>query len=842
MIVSALVVAGCTEHDMYDQQAVEQLENQTIYDNASQIFGEIDPNQDWNSVTSSSVTIKANADLQDIVKVQILTESPFMNPNAKVLNEASASYGESVKLVFDAPNVYTRLIAACVNKNGVYYAKGFNIGETEVSFQNSNKKQARRRAAADTYNFPALSNFELPTNKSFVSYNGIRAQRANEGISAGYMDLWKNSGWENDRMWRNNSTNNSKENNYKINYSGSEWYMQNYSIRRDLAQGLSDEEKQNLQDIFENYLYWKQGSDDTYHKNNLDIIRNSKMVALYNNEFEANGEPVIVSPVQATSYEMASCDMYYYYYNPENVAGMSEAEEVQYIQNLPKFMAISMFDAMLSRSGSSEFYKNHEYVLPYYGDALDVTELSDFTTDGKVYRIRNGFQLNGENYFMVYHNSENWRLATEYAEDSPKLDLQLWQIFKSSDGKSCYLYNVGAKCYLYYTGNWNTAFTGADYLDGNIPTFMLLEEEGGIYHFNRNNTVGLGSDLGGANKGFWSDKTAAKSGTKYNWYLDEYQGERTIAKKAKVEKLNKTYSAQSFAIPKGYRIGFLMRKAIDNSADAFNHYIGTSFDFKKNGDIYGDGRLNKQVNMFPDHFMGSYNAGVISPEDPRIAIFYANNKMYATFEDGADANFADMIMEISNGVTIVEDAQEIAENPYSLCFEDRPNTADYDVNDVVIRCLRKDKTTLTLSLMATGADDKVVIRGATGWEYNDKEVHAAFGKSPGHEAYINTQLNGTRLEPLTADVTIDENTSTVDYLKNIYIENQTTGKTVHVATAGEPPFGIIVPTDFEYPQERMAITTAYPSFLNWAQDMNTDKDWYLYKEEDRVYPSLFSEE
>ncbi len=843
LVLGALIITGCHNDNLFDEQAVQDKENQAIYDNAAQIFGTIDPNQDWNGVTTGSVTITADADLTDIVKVQILTESPYMNPDAQVLNEAEVSKGETVSLPYDAPNIYTRLIVACVDKEGHYFTKGFNIGEKEVSFQNDNSRRTTRRAAVETYNFPSLSNFVLPVSKSFISYNAIRAIRANEGINVNQIGIWKNSGWENDRMWRNNSSYNSKDKDYKKTYNGSDWYMQNFSIRRDLAGGISDEEKTNLEDIFNTYLFWDNESDATLHKNNLDLIRDSKMVALFNNEFEASGEPVIFTPVQATSFEMQYCDLYYYYYNPENVAGMDEAEEVQYIQNLPKFMAMSTYDAMLTIKGSAEFFKNHEYVLPYYGDNLDVTTLDDYSSDGKLYRIRNGYQVNGQDYFMVYDKQENWRLATRYADDAENLDMQLWQVFKSSDGKNCYLYNVGAKCYLYYSNKYNTSFTDADYLEGNIPAYVLIEDNG-TYHFNRNNDVGLGSDLAsGKNKGIWSDKTASSSGVGFNWYLDEYVpgSDCSYALKTKVERLNKSYAAQGFVIPKGYKIGFLMRKARDNHDDAFNHYFGSSFSQKRNGDIYGDGRLNKQINMFPDHFMGKYNTDIIQEDDPRIAVFSANNKMYATFEDGADANYADMIMEITNGVKIIADAQEIVEKAYSLCFEDRPNTADYDMNDVVLRCTRKDKTTLVLSLVATGANDEVYVHGAEGWPYNDQEVHAVFGL-PYKERndFVNTDGRLMK-EPVSAEVTVDETLSIADYLKNIYIENRTTGNIVKVATAGEPPFGIIVPNDFEYPEERVSIVTAYPRFLNWSRDMNTDKDWYLYPEEG-IYPSPFNKD
>ena len=71
-----------------------------------------------------------------------------------------------------------------------------------------------------------------------------------------------------------------------------------------------------------------------------------------------------------------------------------------------------------------------------------------------------------------------------------------------------------------------------------------------------------------------------------------------------------------------------------------------------------------------------------------------------------------------------------------------------------------------------------------------------------------------------------------DFLKSIYIENRTMGKTVKMPEKGEAPNAIIVPISFRYPLEKKSITDAYPDFLS--------KDWYLYWVEDFVYPDKFS--
>ena len=200
--------------------------------------------------------------------------------------------------------------------------------------------------------------------------------------------------------------------------------------------------------------------------------------------------------------------------------------------------------------------------------------------------------------------------------------------------------------------------------------------------------------------------------------------------------------------------------------------------------------------------------------DPRIAIFTANGKTYMCFEEGSDCNFSDMVIQIGGGLNIIDETPEPEAEIYTMCFEDRPATADYDLNDVVLRCTRVDNTTLKLTLAATGANDDVVIHGASGWAYNDKEVHEVFGMTEtSGSRFVNTERGGTIKDVVSANVTVSADITIPDFLKNIFIENKTTGKIVKMAQAGEPPFAIIVPGDFDYPLEHIAITNAYTNFI-----------------------------
>ena len=94
LFISAFVLASC---GMDYDAANEEIHQQSVKYNVEQKLGiTIDPEQTWSSIVAGSITIKADADMSDIVKVQILTESPFFNEEATVLNEIAAQNGDVV--------------------------------------------------------------------------------------------------------------------------------------------------------------------------------------------------------------------------------------------------------------------------------------------------------------------------------------------------------------------------------------------------------------------------------------------------------------------------------------------------------------------------------------------------------------------------------------------------------------------------------------------------------------------------------------------------------------------------------------------------------------------------
>ncbi|SEA20798.1 LruC domain-containing protein [Prevotella sp. tc2-28] len=661
ILASSLFIASCAKHEIVpltpqnNSQNTTQSDQQATNDNAKKILGDIDPTQEWNSIKSGSVTITADAQLQDIVKIQILTESPILNENAKVLAEANVKSGESVTLSYDAPNVYSQLMAACVNKDGVYYQKVFNIGEKNVSFTSSTSSQVARRAAASEA--PTFTTLKL--KKPRQSFN---AQRTAHSSESAYR-FWKDSKWENEQMW-DLADKQTFDKGWKLDEMTNRGHM-----FRDIN-GFADGEQATVEAIVNSALNKFDKSGWNGKRNNLNSVRNSEYFKQNANHIITNGKsPVTLIPIQAFTTEFKQDHIYYYYFKDEDIpAGMSEED---YIKQLPKFKAIQVERVQTTpESNAGTFYRRQEFLLPFFKNA---------------------------------------------------------------------------------------------------------PQEG--------------------------DNEA------------------------------------SAIFPAGYKIGFLNQK-----------YSNDSYTSTTSGCVYGNGLLNYEVNHFGqflsamDKSKGGQIDGGMDFTDPRIAMFTANNKTYMCFEEGSDCNFSDMVIEICGGFDEKNETPEPEAEAYTMCFEDRPNQADYDLNDVVIRCIRKSKTQLLLSLVACGGNDDVMIQGAEGWNHNGKEVHAIFnasGAGKDGNRFINTMSGGTRLEAVSALVTVPEGVTIPQYLKKIYIENKTMGKTIKIAQKGEPPFAVIVPLDFSYPMERQCITQAYKNFVQWAQNVNASEDWYLFEESDKIFPSLF---
>jgi len=264
----------------------------------------------------------------------------------------------------------------------------------------------------------------------------------------------------------------------------------------------------------------------------------------------------------------------------------------------------------------------------------------------------------------------------------------------------------------------------------------------------------------------------------------------------------------TYAFPSGYKIGFML-------------YVKYNCDVE----LYADPLLNNEINFF-DH-CGEAQMG---KNMSRAAIFGANGKNYVGFEDLKDNDFNDVVFQVEGGVEIIDEEQFLDKGVYTYAFEDTEQ-GDYDLNDVVVKAQRQDATHVKFSLEATGAYDEVYIKVSdSNLKLNtllSKEVHALFGLGTTRQ-FVNTEEAAQHVAPIQETIEVASNFSFAALGKALYIRNNSTGKDIKLAEKGEDPHGILIPYDWQYPQERRCVTGVYSQFNTWGTKRIDATEWFKY--------------
>lgn len=273
----------------------------------------------------------------------------------------------------------------------------------------------------------------------------------------------------------------------------------------------------------------------------------------------------------------------------------------------------------------------------------------------------------------------------------------------------------------------------------------------------------------------------------------------------------------SFTFPKGYKIGFMVRA------------MTTTENGRKQGEVYGDGRLNNYINNADAY---NFKSSKLGQDGPRVAWLSLEGKMLMCWESGTDSDFNDIIIDVEGGIEPFDEIIELDPEVFTYCFEDT-ELGDYDLNDVVIKAYRLDETTVQYSVIACGAWDEIYIRNInSGVITDDAEVHALFGKEP--KQFINTS-DGEYCTPVTVQKKVAKTFSFDDPATQPYIYDKTTGTTVRLSLAGEDPHGIMVAGDFQYPIEKVCVKDAYSEFNSWGQNPINSVRWYNTPATARIY-------
>ena len=272
----------------------------------------------------------------------------------------------------------------------------------------------------------------------------------------------------------------------------------------------------------------------------------------------------------------------------------------------------------------------------------------------------------------------------------------------------------------------------------------------------------------------------------------------------------------SYIFPEGYKIGFMVRAKTEFKENGKP---------RKQGELYGDGRLNNEINNYSEcNFKGSK----LGTDGPRLAWLIINGKTMMCWESGTDRDFNDIILEVEGGIEPTFIIPELDNNYYTFCFEDR-EIGDYDMNDVVIKGRRIDNTHVEYSIVACGAEDKLQAKNIG--NLSGFEIHSLFGR----DKFINTVNEEEQLEPISTIVEVSSDFSFLNSSTQPYLYDMTSNKFIYLSRIGEDPHGIMIPYDFKYPLERICIKDAYSRFNSWGKNSVTSTDWYKFPIEEKIF-------
>lgn len=279
----------------------------------------------------------------------------------------------------------------------------------------------------------------------------------------------------------------------------------------------------------------------------------------------------------------------------------------------------------------------------------------------------------------------------------------------------------------------------------------------------------------------------------------------------------------TYQFPEGYKIGFMVRAKT-------THAEGNPKKPRKQGELYGDGRLNNFINNYSEC---NFKSSELGEDGPRQAWLRVNGKQIICFESGTDKDFNDIFLEIEGGISDMFYTPNLTANTYTYCFEDR-DLGDYDLNDVVIKATRTGINEVTYYIVACGAYDELYIKNIKGKKIKDNiEIHKLFGKTTNE--FINTDESLDKCEYITEKIIVNEDFSFLDDNTRPYIYNKTTDKNIYIAKVGEDPHAIMIPNDFKYPKERQCIKGVYADFNSWGQNPITKTEWYTNPTEGTYY-------
>jgi LruC domain-containing protein len=147
---------------MFDQQVYDTIITQEFP------IDPIDQTHNWELSTRRSIVIKANANMENMEKVMVLSKDPLTSTDAQIMAETAATTeGGLHTLLFAAPSAQTTFYAAVKTTDKQYAVVPFTTSTREVSFES--KTVGTLKGDLDYYSFTYCfeENFPEPGDYDF---------------------------------------------------------------------------------------------------------------------------------------------------------------------------------------------------------------------------------------------------------------------------------------------------------------------------------------------------------------------------------------------------------------------------------------------------------------------------------------------------------------------------------------------------------------------------------------------------------------------------------------------------------------------------------------------------
>ena len=157
-------------------------------------------------------------------------------------------------------------------------------------------------------------------------------------------------------------------------------------------------------------------------------------------------------------------------------------------------------------------------------------------------------------------------------------------------------------------------------------------------------------------------------------------------------------------------------------------------------------------------------------------------------------------------------------NAHDIDKDGEVDDTDFDFNDIVLD-VQLTETGANCKLQAAGATLKIRINGD-----DNLEVHKLFGVD--QKVMVNTNADKAGLANAKKDpveFSLTDIKSVDDILIQVYRQNK--WMTLK-APKGDAASKIVVPSTFEWPDERQSLKAKYPDFLNYVKDPEAYREWW----------------